>query len=116
MVMSELTGIAADGKLEQAARLIKQQLETGPQPAKTLFDLARTPGISEKSMRRAAEMLDVVKMQEWPTASSGGPGVCPIRPQRRRPSSPERKPGPFPQRWAVGGRGHQRLLVLNHGP
>ena len=46
-------------KLEQAIELLKSELSSGKRPAAELYKLALERGISDRSLRRAKEMLDV---------------------------------------------------------
>ena len=46
-------------RLEEAIAFLRQHLATGPQPAKTLLQAAKTAGIAERTLHRAKDVLGV---------------------------------------------------------
>ena len=64
MAVADMTGAADDGKLAQAIALLQAELAGGPRPAAAMLARGRELGISEKTVRRAKDVLGVVSRQE----------------------------------------------------
>lgn len=61
---AELTGLAADGKVERTVELLQEVLADGPKPASDVYEIARTRGISASSVKRAKRLLEITTTQE----------------------------------------------------
>jgi hypothetical protein len=59
-------------KRDEAAEFLEDALADGPQPARTLFELAEDNGISEKTLRRAKSALDVEAFRRGKDGEVGG--------------------------------------------
>lgn len=68
-------------RLEEAIAFLRQQLATGPQPAKALLQAAKSAGIAERTLHRAKDVLAVT------TEHTGWHGQWVWRPPATVPSN-----------------------------
>ena len=58
-------------RLEEAIAFLRQHLDNGPQPARTLLNSANTEGIAERTLHRAKDLLNVTTEREGGYAAHG---------------------------------------------
>jgi hypothetical protein len=70
MLGAQLTGVAPDGKVEEAVAAIRSLLAKGPRTAREMYELLKARGLSESTVDRARKAAGIVARQE--ASGSGG--------------------------------------------